>query len=109
MTDERKYASGELKSTELQAELVKFFESAGDDPAVRRDAEEAKVNLDELLAGGPAQIEVKGVEPQMTGAEVAIILFLLKPPVQSAWDEVVMPWLRRRHNSPLGERERAED
>jgi hypothetical protein len=97
-----RYERGDLSADDLEAEVRQFFASAADDAAVQRDAEEAGIELDELLAGGPGQVEVEPREPGFTGVEETILVLLLTPVVQSAWSEVVLPWLRRRHAKPLG-------
>lgn len=99
------YKRGDLGGEELQRELVKFFASAADDKGVRDDAEVAGVDLSEVLAAGPDQIKVEPRDPQFTGVETAILVTLLTPPVQSAWNDVFLPWLKRRHASPVGDQE----
>jgi hypothetical protein len=105
MDDRVQYKRGGLSGAELRAELVKFFASAADDEGARDDAEVAGIDLSEVLAAGPDQIKVDPLDPQFTGVETAILVTLLTPPVQSAWNDVVLPWLKRRHASPVGDQE----
>lgn len=106
MADERvRYERGDLSADELKAELAVFFSTAADDPGVRGDAEAAGIDLDPLLAGGLDQVQVEPLDPKFTGIETALLVMLLTPPVQSAWNEVLLPWLKRRHISPVGDEE----
>lgn len=108
MSVQRRYGTGDLSSAELEAELREFFATAADDPATKTDAAEAGIPLDLLLAGGPEQIEVTGEDPQLTGLEIAIVVLLLQPPVQSGWDKVILPWLKRRNAKAVGDPEDKE-
>jgi hypothetical protein len=98
------YERGDLTAEALRTEVETFFAVASDDPAVQQDAAEAGVNLDELLAPGPDQIRVEPADAGMTGFEEAVVIMLLTPVVESAWQDVVLPWLRRRFNRPVGEK-----
>jgi hypothetical protein len=102
--DERFYERGDLTAEALEDELATFFEIAADDTFVRADAERGNISLDTLLAGGTEQIETRpGGPAELTGFEELVVIMLLSPMVNSAWSDVILPWLRRRHKKPLGE------
>ena len=103
------YERGDLEPDQLNALIGEFFDSAASDKAVRRDAEEAKRDLGALLAAGPDQIRFEGRGPGLTGVELVIISVIAGSPVQSAWSEVVLPWLRRRYKKALGGRRKKGD
>lgn len=103
-----RYQRGELSAAELRDELAAFFGSAAEDKGAQADADEAGVDLAGLLEGGSGQIEVESIEPGFTGLETAILLKLVSPPIQTAWDKVVLPWLERRRKSPLGKVDKGE-
>jgi hypothetical protein len=98
-----RYQQSALSAQELRDELAAFFASASEDKGTQADADEAGVDLGELLEGGPGQIEVEPSEPGFTGVEEAILIKLGSMAAQKAWAKVVVPWLeRRRGKAPLG-------
>jgi hypothetical protein len=96
------YERADLTADELRSELRVFFDQASDDAQVRKDALDADVDLDEQLAKGSDQIEVEAGDAGFTGFEEAIFLMLLQEGADRLWDDVVQPWLKRRHNRPIG-------
>jgi hypothetical protein len=97
------YATAELSAKELSALLGVFFAKGGNDRIVREDAHDAGVDLDRVLAAGPGQIEVTPDEADLTGIEDAILVMLLQEAGDRLWANVVLPWLRRRRDRPVGE------
>ena len=97
------YATAELSAKDLSALLQVFFVEAGNDKRVREDAQDADVDLDRVLAAGPGQIEVTPDDASLTGIEEAILVMLLQEAGDRLWANVVLPWLRRRRNRPVGE------
>jgi hypothetical protein len=102
------YKRDELTADQLRAELRTFFVEAPADPQVRRDAQDADINLNEQLAKGSGQIEVKAGDAGFTGFEEALFIWLLQEGTDRLWDNVIQPWLRRRHNRPIGEQAPAD-
>lgn len=97
------YKRADLTAEQLRSELRIFFAQAAADPQAREDARDAGINLDDQLAKGSDQVEAKAGDAGFTGFEEAIFIMLLQEGADRLWDNVVQPWLKRRHNRPVGD------
>jgi hypothetical protein len=109
MPNEVLYARGDLSAVRLDEELRRFFAEAGADPHVRLDAESGGVDLTVALAGGVDQIRIAPADAGFSGLEGAIMVVFMQPPIESLWSEVILPWLRRRTEKPVGEEQTPDE
>ncbi len=98
--DESVYARGQLSVAELNREVASFWSElqVSDDLKARLAAHE--VGADELLRLSPA--EAISITPASAGIDpgtVALIVAFapsVNHALKSAWDNVILPWIRRR-------------
>jgi hypothetical protein len=103
---EIKYAAGEATPVEVQAQVEAFFDELRSDDKLRDEVAAAGVDPDELARGGPDAFTVRpeseGMDPVITPIIVGIGIHI----GTKAWDEVILPWIkRRRGEDAIGDEE----
>jgi hypothetical protein len=98
------YVVKDLDAKEVQEEIRSFFAEAASDPGAKRDANDAELDLDAILADGPDQIQAKPGEAGFGGVGEVIVIVLAKKGLETFWDKVIVPWMERQNDKPLGEK-----
>jgi hypothetical protein len=94
------YEKGDASADELSAAVEQFFSALdGDDQELLEDAEDHGVDLEALKRAGPQAITLREESRERMGAETAIVVGLVVHVAGNAWDDVVLPWLKRKLGS----------
>lgn len=95
MAEERVYERGAASPEELQKAIDAFFAEARQDDELQGELEAHGADVDEAL-GGEAEAITVSTDEQGIDPLTAIVIGVAVHVGGSAWDEVVLPWLKRR-------------
>jgi hypothetical protein len=93
------YGAGRITRDELRGELEAFWGELRTSGELREEVRAAEIDPDELLGLDPGTAVEVRQDGEPIGEVVAIVIVFgptINHVAQSLWDEVVLPWLRRR-------------